>query len=360
MSWRAGIEGGRPRGPGGGTLVVGRRRRPRPGGRRHARVAGAAGPDPTGRGPRRSGAPGCPWLRDRQAIRGRVRGPAPACPGGTRCAGPRRGPGGGPTGRSRRSPGPATDGVADRADGPVSPGGQGRVARRTRTPPIRRFAGLRPTPRSGPPDPRAAAARTRRAGTGATRTPGRRALGPAQPEGRPATPAVVALVVAAGAGGRRRARRAAAARRPRRPIDRAGGPGAGAADQPSGTRSARRQRWPSRESSTRIPDAASSSRSRSEVAQSRASRALDRASRRAWSAGSSDSDPPSGPIPSTASSSSRTAAARAGVGGRHRPRVDPAVDLADELEQGRQGGRDVEVVVEGRAERRPRRLERLR
>ena len=57
--------------------------------------------------------------------------------------------------------------------------------------------------------------------------------------------------------------------------------------------------------------------------------------------------------PSTRSMSRRALEGAARIGRRHRPRLDPPVEVADEVEHDGQPGRDVEVVVERLAESRP-------
>ena len=68
----------------------------------------------------------------------------------------------------------------------------------------------------------------------------------------------------------------------------------------------------------------------------------------------------SGAIASTRSRSRIKAERTLGVAGRQRPRIDPAVHVADEVEQGRERSRHVEIVVERGLERVARRVEQPR
>ena len=199
--------------------------------------------------------------------------------------------------------------------GPPGPAGRGRGVRST-------GLGPRPVPPAPPAGPRPAArGRPRR------RPPGGRAEPAARRPGH------------ADAG------RSAARRRV-------------AAGQPRPTSPVRRQRWPSRVSSTATPRAASSSRSRSDAAQSRAARAAARSSssaatpgrarppRRAGrpAPGRGRAAPPSA-RPASAVDSVRRSIRR--LSSRTRSNTAPSA------------GRDVEVVVERRPERGAGRVERV-
>lgn len=130
-------------------------------------------------------------------------------------------------------------------------------------------------PRGGPSPPAAGSpacpARRHRIGCRTRASP----AGPPrlrEPEAAPVDPTVSGLATVRGrrssSAGGRAASSAARGRRARR-------------DQPCPASTSRRQRWPSRVSSTAMPRAANSSRSRSDAAQSRAVRAATRSSRRA-------------------------------------------------------------------------------
>ena len=113
--------------------------------------------------------------------------------------------------------------------------------------------------------------------------------------------------------------------------------------------SARRQRCPSRVSSTSTPRAASATRNRSDAAQSRAVRAAARSSSNFSNSGSSDSFR-CGRNPKDTIQITNEGRGASRVGGRERSRVDPPIELPDQVEQGRQCWGNVEIVIQGRLE----------
>ena len=132
-------------------------------------------------------------------------------------------------------------------------------------------------------------------------------------------------------------------------------PGVGQA-RPAST--VRRQRCPSRVSSTVTPWPASSSRSRSDAAKSRAALAAARASSNAATSGSRSSTA-SGRMPSTRSRSRRTSSARAASAVDSARRSIRRLRSRTRSKTAARRSRDVQVVVECRAERLAGRVERV-
>ena len=132
-----------------------------------------------------------------------------------------------------------------------------------------------------------------------------------------------------------------------------------AAGQPRVTSTRRRQRWPSRVSSTDDPA------SQQLVAQPVGGRPVSRvlvpphAHRADAGCPGRDHRRSSGSTPSTWSRSRSSRQSAPGIVGREGPRLDPTVQVSDEVEQRGQRLGDVEVVVERRAERLASRGQRL-